>query len=172
MNAGLRGKLTKVEWLEPQTAAEQLGRKLRRTMDYVTAGKIRKREEQGGPGRPRIYLHAGDVERLAAQLRDKKHGVKMRALRTVDRPQAAAIEALSRQAAQPERFPLLLTFAEAARYLGPGIPSTFVRHLAETGRIEAIDVHPNAKTHWFRVRKADIERYANYKVLQSGENLK
>jgi hypothetical protein len=106
-------------------------------------------------------LHAGDVERMAVELRETKGAGQLRALREIDRPQAAAIEALSRQAAQPERFPLLLTFAEAARYLGPGIPATFVRHLAETGRIEAIDVHPNAKTHWFRVRKADIERFAN-----------
>jgi hypothetical protein len=156
-------KLTKVEWLDLDTAAQQIGRSVRRTLSYATAGKIRT-HKQVNPrtNREVVTLHAGDVEHMRAKLHSTRASRDLRALRTVDRPQAAAIEALSRQAAQPERFPLLLTFSEAARYLGSGIPSTFVRHLAETGQIEAIDVHPNAKTHWFRVRKADIERYANF----------
>lgn len=136
---------------------------MKRVREFGRAGALKTREEKNpDTQRDRTVFHAGDVERLREERKNRVRLAHQRALATMPGgppvmanggnivPSPGSVGA----GAHPGKC--WLTIEQAAEQ--EGLPATLLRRLIEKGRLPALDIYEgSADRRGWRIHRADLE---------------
>jgi excisionase family DNA binding protein len=149
----------RVEWISLDEAAKALDLSPRRVLDYGNTLKIRvKREINPASKREVALFHAGDVEHLREERKDRQRQSRVNALATINPGVKALLAGAPREAAPAApstwRPGAWLTLEEAAEY--SRLPASVLLRDIERGALPAKNVGVRAGGQW-RVKVQDLE---------------